>query len=63
MNLGPTELIIVFLIVVLLFGATRLPKLARALGDSAREFRTGATAAVDRGDELEHQTRKEPAGR
>lgn len=41
MNLGPTELIIVLLIVMLLFGAARLPKLARSLGESAREFRKG----------------------
>lgn len=40
-NLGPTELIIVLLIVMLLFGAARLPKLARSLGESAREFRKG----------------------
>ena len=51
MNLGPTELIIVLLIVTLLFGAARLPKLSRALGESAREFRGGLTAAADRGDE------------
>ena len=31
MNLGPTELIIVLLIVMVLFGAARLPKLARSL--------------------------------
>jgi len=49
-NLGPTELIIVLLIVMLLFGAARLPKLSRALGESAREFKSGLTAAADRGD-------------
>lgn len=40
-SLGPTELIIVLLIVMLLFGAARLPKLAKSLGESAREFRKG----------------------
>jgi len=39
MPLGPTELIIILLIVVLLFGARKLPELARGLGQSAREFR------------------------
>ena len=39
MNLGPTELIIVLLIVMVLFGAARLPKLARSLGESAKEFK------------------------
>ncbi|RIH89362.1 Sec-independent protein translocase protein TatAy [Meiothermus luteus] len=39
MPLGPTELLIILLIVVLLFGARKLPELARGLGQSAREFR------------------------
>ena len=41
MNLGPTELIIVLVIVMLIFGANRLPKLARSLGESAKEFKKG----------------------
>lgn len=43
MSLGPTELIIVLLIVMLLFGAARLPKLARSLGESAKEFKKGVS--------------------
>ena len=50
MNLGPTELIIIFLIFMLLFGAARLPKVARSLGESAKEFRN-AQAAIDSIDE------------
>lgn len=38
---GPAELIIILVIVVLLFGARKLPELARGLGQSAREFRKG----------------------
>jgi sec-independent protein translocase protein TatA len=41
MNLGPTELIIVLLIVVLLFGAAKLPRLARSMGQAQREFKEG----------------------
>jgi sec-independent protein translocase protein TatA len=41
MNLGPTELIIILVIVLLLFGTTRLPKLARSLGEASREFKRG----------------------
>ena len=41
MNLGPTELLILLLLVMLLFGASRLPKLARSLGQSSKEFRKG----------------------
>jgi len=50
LNLGPTELIIVLLIVMLLFGAARLPKLAKSLGESAKEFKN-ATAAINSVDE------------
>lgn len=38
MNLGPTELIIILVIVLLLFGGTKLPKLARSLGEAKNEF-------------------------
>lgn len=38
-NFGPTELILIFLIVILLFGAKRLPELAKGLGKSIREFK------------------------
>jgi sec-independent protein translocase protein TatA len=41
MNLGITELLIVLLILVILFGAVKLPKLARSLGRSRNEFKRG----------------------
>ena len=40
-GLGPPELIIIFLILLMLFGATRLPKLARSLGQAGKEFKEG----------------------
>ena len=48
-NLGPTELIIILLIVMVLFGAARLPKLARSLGESAKEFRNAQSAINEAG--------------
>lgn len=39
LGLGTTEIIVVLAIVVLLFGATKLPKLARGMGQSIKEFR------------------------
>ena len=41
MNLGPTELIIILVIVLVLFGSTRLPKLARSMGQASKEFKKG----------------------
>jgi sec-independent protein translocase protein TatA len=41
MDLGPTELLIVLAIALLLFGGAKLPKLARSMGEASREFRKG----------------------
>jgi sec-independent protein translocase protein TatA len=38
-----SELIIILLVVLLLFGARKLPELARSLGASAKEFRKGVS--------------------
>ena len=40
-NLGPTELILIFLIVLLLFGANRIPEIAKGLGKGIRDFKKG----------------------
>lgn len=40
-NIGATELIIIALVILLLFGATRLPKLGRSMGQSIRGFKQG----------------------
>lgn len=41
MNLGAPELLIVLVVVLLLFGGTQLPKLARSLGSAQKEFKKG----------------------
>ena len=38
-SIGPSELIVVMLIVLLLFGSKRLPELARGIGKATRQFR------------------------
>ena len=37
------ELIIVLVVVLLLFGSTRLPKLARSMGEASKEFKKGVS--------------------
>jgi sec-independent protein translocase protein TatA len=44
-NLGPTELIIILVIVLIVFGVGRLPEIGGALGKSIREFRQASTDA------------------
>ncbi len=44
-NFGGQEMLIVLIIVVLLFGASRLPQLAKALGQSKRAFKDGLDEA------------------
>jgi len=39
-NMGATELIIVLLIVVIIFGASRLPQLGKGLGEGIRNFKS-----------------------
>ena len=45
MNLGGPELIIVLIIILVLFGGAKLPKLARSLGQAQKEFRDGVKEA------------------
>jgi sec-independent protein translocase protein TatA len=49
-GLGAPELLIILVIMMLIFGASRLPKLARSLGESSKEFKKGlAEGARDDG--------------
>lgn len=38
-NIGLPELVVIFLVILLLFGAKRLPEVGRSLGQSIREFK------------------------
>ncbi len=40
-HIGFQELLLIFLIVLLIFGATKLPQLGRGLGEGIRNFRKG----------------------
>ncbi len=55
---GVPELLLVLGIILLLFGATRLPALARSLGKSTREFKQGMNEGEREGDQAE--AKREP---
>lgn len=46
-NIGTTELVVIFLVVLLFFGARRLPELARGLGKSMKEFKKATSEAEE----------------
>jgi len=45
--MGAPELLIVLAVVLLLFGSTQLPKLARSLGQASKEFKKGVESDDD----------------
>jgi sec-independent protein translocase protein TatA len=58
-SIGPLELAIVLLIVLVIFGPKRLPGLGRQLGSGMREFKDSITGKVKDDDDL----REEPSVR
>lgn len=48
--LGTTEIILIVFAILLLFGARKLPELARSLGGSVNEFKKGMAEGVEKKD-------------
>jgi sec-independent protein translocase protein TatA len=70
-NIGPLEIIIVLVVVLLIFGPKRLPDLGRSLGSGMREFKDSVTGKdkdreLDAGDTTPdpavRSEKSEPAG-
>jgi sec-independent protein translocase protein TatA len=57
-GLGYQELLIILVIVLILFGANRLPELARSLGSSVKEFKKGVNE-VNKDDTTAAAAKKE----
>ena len=62
-NLGPTELILILVIIMVLFGGSKLPNLARSLGKSLGEFKKGreegTKLAADQVKDIVNEIKKE----
>lgn len=50
-NLGAPELLIILLVVLVLFGGAKLPKLARSMGQAQTEFKRGINEGHKAGDD------------
>lgn len=58
LGLGTTELIVILLILLLLFGAARLPKLAKSIGESASELKKGFDGGAADDKKTNEQSKK-----
>lgn len=56
-GIGAGELLIILVILLLLFGAAKLPKLARSIGEAGGELRKGFEGGIDD----KNAKRKQPA--
>jgi len=58
-NIGPLELGLILVIVLLIFGAGKLPQIGRAFGDTIREFKKSVGDKGDKGEKAEEPEKKE----
>ena len=54
-NIGATELIVVLVIVLVLFGSTKIPKLMRGFGEGVHEFKKGLKEGTKEEDKTPEQ--------
>jgi len=57
MNFGTTEILLIVAVLFLLFGATRLPQLAKSLGQTRKAFKEGMREAEEE-ERLEQQQKQ-----
>ena len=58
-NLGGGELVILLVIILVFFGAKRIPELARSLGIGMREFKRGTSGEANEKDEVQGRQKEE----
>lgn len=60
---GPTELLLILLIVVIIFGARRLPELGKSLGEGIRNFRKSVSGRDEEKKELGSDKQNPPSSK
>ena len=61
MSLGLTEILVIFVAILLLFGAKRIPEIARALGRASHEFKKAKDEIINETEELKDAAEKKDA--
>jgi len=57
---GPTELLVILLIVVIIFGAKRLPELGKSLGEGIKNFRKSISPKEKEDDSNSNKSKTPP---
>jgi sec-independent protein translocase protein TatA len=57
-GIGSQELVVILVIVLILFGGSKLPDLAKSLGKSMKEFKKGIGAELEGGADTQSATRR-----
>lgn len=58
-RIGLPEILLIFLLIILLFGSKRLPELGKAIGQGLREFKKAVTHASEEEEKEEKEEKKE----
>jgi len=59
-RIGLSELLIILVIVIIVFGASRLPKVAKGIGEGIREFRKAIKEKGSKEETKEEKSKDEP---
>jgi sec-independent protein translocase protein TatA len=59
-NLGPWEIILILAVLVLLFGAKKIPEIARSIGKSLNEFKKGQQEGSSEAGKKDESTPDKP---
>lgn len=57
MNLGPTEILIIALVVLLLFGGKKIPELMKGMGKGVKSFKEGMNEATNLEEDKKEETK------